>query len=272
MKRMSIKRYIILGLLLSFIAILVSFKHEAKIKFATVEFPPYSYIENGEITGLEVEIVKKICEIADIDYDISLMPFSRAYRSVLNFKRTEYDALFNFYKTPKRLNVFKYTEPIIENPIVFFVRKKDDIKFDGEIASIKGKKVGVMRGYVYSQEFSRAVKEDIIEVEKANSHIINFKKLISGRIDIYAVEKFVGCFVVNDMNIQNKVKTLTTPLKIQQGYIGFSKYNPKKRFINRINSALKKMKKNGSYKKIYNKYLDINSKMKKNENFYRFKK
>jgi polar amino acid transport system substrate-binding protein len=186
------------------------------ITLGYVEFPPYEYQKGGKPVGIQVEIVKTLFKRAGIPLKLRPLPFKRAYEKA---KHGEIHGLFNFYKIKKRLPYFDYSEPVIENPLVFFVRKDSNIQFN-TIKDLRGLKVGVMRGYTYGEGFDES---PLFFRESTNSHLANFKKLLSGRIDAYCCDKLVGIHVARQYNIGSEIKNLPTPLKVMKGHIGFTK-------------------------------------------------
>ncbi len=86
------------------------------ITLGYVDFPPYEFNTNGKPDGIMVKIVETVFEQADIPLELQFFPFKRAYEYA---KEGKSNGLFNFYKTKERLRSFDYTEPIIENPLVF---------------------------------------------------------------------------------------------------------------------------------------------------------
>jgi polar amino acid transport system substrate-binding protein len=231
---------------------------EDVVRFVTVEFAPYEFEEQENdvkiIKGIQVDMVKRMCELAGIRYSIELLPFKRAYKEVLNLEK---DCIFNFYKNPERLTLFDYTDPLLNNPLVIFVKKGEEtkIRFTGKVEELKGYQIGVMLGYTYSPEFDEAIKNNTITVNPVPSHDINFQKLSHKRIDMYICEQNVGLYTAKKIGVAEKIAFLETPFKIQQGYLGIAKNNPKKFIIEKLNAALKQIKDSGEYSSFFDKYL-----------------
>ncbi len=228
------------------------------VKLVTVEFAPYEFEEQEndikKIKGIQVDMVKRMCELAGIQYSLELLPFKRAYEEVLTLKK---DCIFNFYKNPERSALFDYTDPLLNNPLVIFVKKGEEtkIRFTGKIEELKGYQIGVMLGYTYSPEFDKAIKDNTITVDPVSSHDINFQKLSRERIDMYICEQNVGLYTAKKIGVADQVAFLETPFKIQQGYLGIAKNNPKKIIIEKLNAALKQIKDSGEYSSFFDKYL-----------------
>ena len=188
-------------ILASFIVFGVNSVYAEKITLAYVDFPPYEFEENGKAHGILIRIVETVFKKGNIPLELKFLPFKRAYEYTRN---NEIDGLFNFYKTPNRMEYFDYSESIIKNELVLFVRKGSGIRFD-TLEDLKGLKVGLLRGYTYGTNFD---KSTLFVKETGNSHESNLKKLAFGRLDVYPCDKLVGIFIA--MKKQSDVPTRNT--------------------------------------------------------------
>ena len=217
-----------------------------KITLAYVDFPPYEFQANNKADGILVKLVERIFQLADIDLELKFLPFQRAYQYTL---RDEVNGLFNFYKTPERLALFDYSEKIIQNPLVLFIKKGSTITFN-TLADLKGLRVGVLRGYTYGIDFD---KNTSFVKEIGNSHESNFKKLAMGRLDVYVCDRLVGLHVARENRLISEFEILPVPVIIMDGHIGFAK-DKHKSIILKINKIIKEMHQNGEIEKILGSY------------------
>ena len=206
---------------------------------AYVDFPPYSWQESGNAKGIQIQIVNSIFKNAHIELELIYLPFKRAYQNV---KAGKIDGLFNFYQTPERLQWFDYSVGFIENPLVIF--KKTDRLVD--IKNLTGLKVGVMRGYTYGSKFDNATHFTRYIVD---SHESAFLLLQKNRIDVYPCDYRVGNWHIEKLALQKEIDSISQPLKIMEGHIGFTK-NVHQKNIQMINKAIKQMIKSGEIDKI----------------------
>jgi len=214
-----------------------------------VDFPPYEFKDDDDKPrGMLVTIVQTLFERAEISLVLKYLPFTRAYIST---KRGEIDGLFNFYKTENRLDSFDYTEPIIRNPLTFFVQKSSAMQFD-KLYDLKGLKIGIIRGYSYGTVFDES---QLFIREAADSHESNFYKLMHGRIDTYLCDKLAGIHVATKNNLMSELRILPTPLIVMDGHIGFTKGKHEK-VINLIDRIIIAMHRNGEIEKIVNQYSE----------------
>ena len=68
----------------------VSVAAAGPLEIVTEIFPPYQTINHQtlEVTGIASEIVKASFELANLDYTIKVLPWARAYHTVLYTKNT----------------------------------------------------------------------------------------------------------------------------------------------------------------------------------------
>ena len=231
------------------------------VKLAYVNFPPYEYQQNGKPKGILVEIVQKLFKRVNVNLELEYLPFKRAFEES---KTGRIDGIFNFYKHKDRLKHFDYTDSLISNKLCFFVNKNSTFEYN-RLEDLSGLHIGVIRGYTYGRDFDTS---DFFVKEACNSHIGNFQKLNSNRIDAYPCDKLVGLHTALSMNLMKKFTILPEPLMIMKGYIGFSK-GKNKEIIGKLNKEIMIMKRNGEIDTIIdyyikknnlNKYLHITSK------------
>lgn len=218
------------------------------LTLAYVDFPPYEYKKNGKPHGVLINIVKDIFSRADIPVKLVYYPFKRALQEV---KSGNVDGIFNFYKTKERLESFDYSEAIITNPLVMFVRKDSNLSFSGKLADLNGKRIGAMLGYTYGNGFDDSVG---FTIDRANSHEANLEKVSLGRIDAYLCDRLVGLYVLQKEKLVGKIKMLPAPLKVMNGYIGFTK-GVHQNTISRINRVVRRMKKKKEITNIIDRYI-----------------
>lgn len=220
------------------------------VTLSYVEFPPYEFEKNGKPDGALVNIVKTVFEKAGIPLTLVKRPFKRAYEEV---KSGQIDGLFNFYRTQERLEFFDYSTPVIKNPLVFFVKKDSSMTYE-KLEDLKGLKIGTMTGYTYGTDFDTS---PLFKRDPANSHGSNFKKLAGKRIDSYPCDKLVGIHVATENNLMSEFKILPTPLKIMNGYIGFTK-GAHSATIKKINKTIEEMTAKGEIKRITDDFMKSN--------------
>ena len=75
----------------------------------TEHFPPYSYIEEQRIQGFAVEYVEQVFKQAEIEFEMKLYPWPRAFRTA---KETPNSLVFSTVRNAQREDSFVWVGPI----------------------------------------------------------------------------------------------------------------------------------------------------------------
>ncbi|WP_286263974.1 substrate-binding periplasmic protein [Thalassotalea atypica] len=99
--------------------------------YYTENYAPLNFIENGEVTGASVEVLKLMWQDMGVpDQKIRVMPWARSYKTTLI---KPLSMLFSMVKTPEREKHFKWVGPIFTDTHVLISRSD----FTGEINSVE---------------------------------------------------------------------------------------------------------------------------------------
>lgn len=255
-------KVILFTIFFSAIMSLSTFGNSKPFIVAGIPTPPYRYIgENGKPTGIDVEIIDYIMKDLGINYKIVLE--SSSPRLAYNWQNTSrYDMVMTYSYKDKRAKYLTYAK---EHHLIiqwhFFIRKADEnrIKFNS-YNDFKNYKVGAIEGFAYTDDFWREVKKGTFKIDKIpkNETDRQLNKLISKRIDIVPLNTIAALYQAKNENIQKDIIFLKRPLKKKKYYNTFpklSKHPLRMKVIKNYDRILKKMKRNGQYKKILNKYI-----------------
>ncbi len=114
---------------------------------------------------------------------------------------------------------------------------------------LKDLKIGITLGYEYSEEFTKAMNEQIIKTETVSRDELNYRKLLGKRIDIFPNDPTVGYAQLRSIFPPEKVKLFThhpTPLvSTSLNLIISKKCKDAKWYIEKFNSGLKKLDRSG---------------------------
>ena len=218
---------------------------------------PYSFEENGKITGIDYDFFSEISKRLGFTARIDLVPFIRG----LNYmKNGTADGILQIYYKKEREDYLIYSEfPIHYSSINIFVKKGSEFIYNN-IEDLYGKKVGNHSGFFVSHEFMQAAKEKKILLEEARTTEMNLMKLESGRIDCFVANPDTVLFNIKKFGFTGKMVGLPTPLvPKKEVYLGLSKngknVKDKHDFIKSINIVMKEIIEDGTYERILNKYL-----------------
>ncbi|MEC5159392.1 polar amino acid transport system substrate-binding protein [Janthinobacterium sp. CG_S6] len=235
--------------------------------YADDNYPPYSYVENGQLTGVYTLIVQKA--LAHLpEYQVQLVPVPWK-RGVLMLEKGEAFALYPPYFRPEERRNVKYSEPILTEQLAVFcnadVVAKRSLK--NWPADYFGLRIGLNAGFLIGgKPFDDAVKAGQLRVDAAQGSRANLLKLMLGRTD---------CYVNDRLSIQWEVERIkkaglmtpsslalseTAELSAEQGYLGYTTLEPaqypyRDDFIAKFNAVIREMKRNGEIKELVARFL-----------------
>ena len=145
-------------LLVIWLWVLASFCHaqQHKITGAGDPWPPFLSPDlPGQ--GVALEIVTEAFKREGYELTMNFVPWARAIDGVKKATGSGdgYDVLVGTWWTEERTKFLHYSESYLENRIKFIKRSGDDFEYNG-LASLDNKKVGIIRGYGYGDEFLNA--------------------------------------------------------------------------------------------------------------------
>ena len=219
-------------------------------------YPPFVIEEDGELRGVDFDLVREAGKRLGIEVELKLRPWKRI-ESDLKIRTKILQAVVSFFKTPERLAYMDYTSvPTHITQYTLFVRKNEIIKFNhlDDLKNFKGMTIGVNRGFKTTEEFEKAEKIGIFKTDRVNTDKQNFQKLVLGRIDAVLTNYYVGIYNLKKLNLFDEVKNLPKVLASTPAFMVFAKEADMEYLVPEFDKILKQMKKDGTYSRIYKKY------------------
>ena len=215
----------------------------------TENYPPFNYEEDGKLVGITSDIVNEIKKNIKDTREVKLMSWARAYKTIQNKPNK---ILFSMTRTKKRELLFKWVGPVSDNSWVFYAKADSNIEIN-TLDDAKNPKYKIGTYYQGANElFLR--DNDFDNLYSVPRDQLNVLKLIKGRINLWAAGETQGIYKAKQLGINpNKIKKIYK-IKDTKLYIAFSRTTPNS-IINQWQEELDKMKKDGRYQIIMDKYL-----------------
>ena len=221
-------------------------------KSMTVVFTPwfpYTYTENGEAKGYEIEILKAVFPRMHVDAEYVELPWKRC---LMRLENGEADALSSMLRTPEREAYALLPDTQIScSRVVLFTRKDARIDFDGSYESLKDKKLGFVLGFDYGEEFDQArfLQKDLgISIQ----YII--KKVVEGHNDVGIENELVIKASAKKLGVSDQIKILSPAVFTKSLFIGFSKKTTPPDFVAAFSAELKEFQNSPEYREITDRY------------------
>jgi polar amino acid transport system substrate-binding protein len=250
--KMKMKITTVLLLILSVISLSVNSVCLAEDKVITAAADPYPpFVDDTDPQeGLSLAIIRAAYATQGYTVKMSFVPWARAQSLTIKGK---YDILPDVWMTEERLDTMMFSEPYALNTVKFIKRKGDPFEYNG-LESLKGKKIGTIRGYNYSDDFKDPKEFSRVDVP---DFITNLKKLIANRIDLTLEDEIVAKVQIakNDPSMLAKLDFDNNAFDSKKLFVTSGLANPRhKEIIDAFNKGLAQIKENGEYVKIMESY------------------
>lgn len=112
-------------------------------QFYTEHLPPYSFIANEQLTGINVELVRTLCQRAQLSCNIELLPWRRAFEKAMHNANS---GVFSTSRSRDREALFHWVGPIASQPGYLFRLKGRTEVNPSNLDQAKSFVVAVSRG------------------------------------------------------------------------------------------------------------------------------
>jgi polar amino acid transport system substrate-binding protein len=215
------------------------------------EYPPYGYrTEDGDYAGFDLDLAAEVC--ARQGWELVKQPIDWNAKD-MELNSGAIDCIWNGFTMNGREDSYLFSEPYVDNSIVYVVNADSDIQTEADLA---GK-------YVITQAGSSALaalqdKADVVATFAALDEIADyntaFMNLEAGTNDAIAVD--IGVAQYQLQTKADKFRMLEEPLSTEQYAIGFRMDDTELR--DTVQATLNEMVEDGTFMEIASKYADYN--------------
>jgi len=223
-----------------------------ELAFVCDDFPPFAYSENGHVTGFSVEILRTILKELHVQDTIKIHPWARAYQTVLSNKNS---AIFTMARNEEREHQFKWVGPIAPRNInLYKLKRRTDIKIRN-FQDARNYTVGTIIGYAAEKELLNKGFEPGKNLESVSTNVQNIRKIYADRIDLIASFDYLIAYTVK--GTKYALGDFEKVLVLSDKYDFYYAFNKKTddAVVSSFQSALDRMKADGRYNALMNKYL-----------------
>lgn len=219
------------------------------LRFATeASYPPFESIDaNNQIVGFDVDLANALCKEIDATCTFSNQAFDSLIPG-LKFRRFDV-VMAGMDITPERQKQVLFTNPYYDNSALFVGQKGKN----ADIASLKGKKVGVQNGTTHQKFITD--KHPEIKTSPYDSYQNAKLDLQSGRIDaVFGDTAVVTEWLKDGSNLAPVGDKVTDKDYFGTG-LGIAVRQGNTELQTKLNAALAKLKQDGTYQAIYDKWF-----------------
>lgn len=220
-------------------------------------FIPYAYLENGNVVGSDIDVIRAIEKRLNLNIIIDVVPWKRALYMI---ETGISDGGFSLFNTEERKEWAYFTNyPIHISKFNIFTRKGDEFEYNN-IYDLIGKKIGINSGFAISEKFDKFKDIGTLKVIESEDADTNLKLLKNGRIDCYIGNTNTLSYKLKENDNDNLISMLPNSIFSTRGsYIVFSKKSKLENLdslILDINETLKDLYEEGIFKDFASKYIE----------------
>jgi polar amino acid transport system substrate-binding protein len=166
-----------------------------KARMVADPYPPYQYEEEGEVRGIDHEIVVAAFAVHGIATQTLLLPWADCLDRV---QRGQADGIFQILPTPERQKLFLFSARLrTENTLVLRMKSRSQA-WAAEADSFRGRRLGILEGYSYgpavdglgeSEKLGRKSQRELLEA------------LVAGEVDLILMDAGVAAYLTDKLGI-----------------------------------------------------------------------
>lgn len=224
---------------------------------------PFTYEEDGELTGQNIELIKAVFEkLPQYKLKIVKVEFSSIF-SGLTSGRYQI-AVNNLAKNAEREKNYLFTDPIFKNSyVVIFKNGSDKAKTADEWSDLAGLSTVGSSGVNSTtaiEEYNKANPDNTIELNYSSEDLKSqLEGVESGKYDFLIMDKPMFEYYQKEYSLDLTGKTISGDLStalMSEPYSYFVVGKEETQLAEDINAALKEVVEDGTSKQINEKYFD----------------
>lgn len=221
------------------------------------EYPPYGYRdENGNYVGFDLDLAQEVCDRNG--WELVKQPIDWNSKD-MELNSGTIDCIWNGFTMTGREDEYTFSEPYVDNSIVFVVMNDSDIQTKDDLAGkivVTQADSSALTALTNTEDNDEnlALAASFASLEQVADYNTAFMELESGVVDAIAVDIGVAQYQLTSRG--DTFRKLDEPLSTEQYAIGFKLGNTELR--DQVQATLDEMVADGTFDEIAAKYSDYN--------------
>ena len=219
--------------------------------------PPLDFIKNGELVGLDIELMSRF--VASIGRRIiwSDMNFAALMPALVSGTQDVVIACMNI--TPQRAQSIDFSDPYFTCSTHVVVREENSVEYQNKeqlpvyrtLDDLSGKKIAALTGCFQEAVIEKKYPE--IEVLRVDNHADAFQALITKRCEAVVMDDYL--FLYHSQSVKGELSALSEPLVTLELGVCFGK-GQNVELRKKFNGFLAQIKSDGTYDEIYDRWIN----------------
>lgn len=209
-------------------------------------YPPFEFADGDKYVGFDVELTEALAKQMGYKWEFKSMGFDALIPALQSGQIDLAAAAMD--ETPERAKQVEFTDVYFDDTGYVVLVRKDDNSIHG-MQDLAGKAIGVQVG-TKPVDIASAIPNATVRQFDANSQ--SFLELTHGNVDAVIIDKAVGLYYLNQ-GANKDLKMVGDAVDKANMVMAVKKGNTQ--LQQDLNKALKELKANGEYQKIYEKWF-----------------
>jgi ABC-type amino acid transport substrate-binding protein len=211
-------------------------------------FPPFEYVEDGELTGFDIELVNAILDAEGLEGEWVVMGFDGLIPAL---QSGQIDlAVSDISVNEERKAVVDFSDPYYNDGQAIAVKAGSDIQ---SLEDLAGKTIVSTQGTSGNVAAQKVADEYGATVQTLASSDALYLAVTSGQADALVIDTSAIQYRIATDGESPSIEMLGDPIESAPTAIAIPKGNDA--LVERLNAGLKKIKDDGTYDKLRAKYL-----------------
>lgn len=230
---------------------------ETLVFLADQNYPPYSFVRDGQATGADVDVFRAVAAKAGLDVAVELAPVGRMDEMLRQGRAA---GALGLERTARREEYLRFVDknPLHAATVSLFVKRAEQFPFAG-LADLKGRTLGCPENLTLWPELEQAALSGDILLRPCLDVSSCVGALLQGEVETFAAQTEVANYLLKKAGLTSTVLALNTPLhESRGGYMVLGPgMDPKKReeLAEELDKALAEVIAAGEYRRILQGYI-----------------
>lgn len=219
------------------------------LNFITEEYKPFNYKDNGTATGLAPELLKQVCNIMNMECNISFKNWEDGYNEVLTSNN---GVLFTTVLNSTRKDLFKWAGPFASLDWNFYCAAGNSLTLNSLDEAKTIGKIGVIAEYAIEEYLKEEGFTNLVYVTDNQDGLT---QLLEGKIDLFPADCYTTEAMLEQMSQSIYAVKPVLTIKTDLLYFAFNK-QVSDELIADFQQAIDQTKQNGILGQLTRKYLN----------------
>ncbi|MGI0115958.1 substrate-binding periplasmic protein [Zooshikella sp. RANM57] len=231
-------------------------KEMPRVLYVSDPWPPYILGDIGRPAtgGVAVNFARELLKRLGFQMDTMLYPWEECLRMIHEHTA---DIVFPLIQTPERSGYMTFSQTVfISHDRVWYLRQRGEPVQWQLMSDLYPYRLATIRGYSHGVDMDKAIEENKFkEVFYGADHLENIAKLMNNEVDLMiSDEQVMQDIIRRHPKWRDKFSFARKAISKSQYKIAFSKGSKLSSRIDDINLEIKRMRSDGSLRKIFSNY------------------